>query len=1062
MRLGLDIGTNSIGWWLYHTRDGSPSGIIDGGVRIFSDGRDPQSKQSLAVDRRVARAARRRRDRYLRRRASLMRKLSDAGLMPRDPDEQKSLQLLDPYELRARGLDEALELTELGRAIFHLNQRRGFKSNRKTDRGDNEAGKIALATARLDQAMLAEGARTYGEFLHLRRKAAPSPRQVPSVRTRLQPLAGDDGKTVDGYDFYPGRHHLEAEFSALWTAQAAYHDVLTDELQAILFETVFYQRKLKAPKIGRCLYYDEPRLAKAHPLTQRRILLETVNQLRIREPGRPAVPLTKEQRDRILLKLDSKTVKAPTSANVSFIQLRKALGLLPDQSFSLESEARKGIDCDALRAVMAHKDRFGPRWSSLDLEEQWSLIVRVRGVESDEDHAALLEWLVNEYQLSRECALAVSNAPLPQGYGRIGLSATRKLVEILEQEVIPYSDAAARAFGHHSDFRTGEALKKLPYYGELLDRHVIPGSGDPTDDPITRYGRITNPTVHIGLNQLRRLINKIISDYRVPDEIVVELARDLKAGEERRAEIQRTIRKNTDAAIKRGEKLKECGIRDTGANRMMLRLWEELGEDPLDRRCPYSGKQIGIEQLFFSGACDVDHILPFSRTLDDSIANRIVCFREANSGKRNLSPFEAWGRTSRWADIEPLIARLPRNKQWRFAEDAMVRFEDEAGFLDRQLVDTQYLSRIAREYLSRLYPEKGEAPVYVVPGKMTEMLRRHWGLNKLKRLSDHDRASKAKDRTDHRHHAIDAAVIGATDRALIQKIQRAASRQEEQDLDRTIASIPPPWEGFREDLDRQLARITVSHRADHGRIDPTARSLGKDSTSGQLHNDTAYGLTDEVSSTGVSMVVTRKPLESLSADDLHKIRDQDLKHILLERVAGLDQKDLPAEFAKFRAQSGPYQGIRRVRLIQPQKVIEIRDQNGRPYKGYKGDSNHCYEIWRLPDGKWERVVYTTFEAHQRGIEKRPHPAAKRLMRLHKKDMIALDHPKHGPLIAVIAKLSEQRLDLVPHLEADADSRSRNKNDPFDFIRVSLSTLQKAGARRILVDELGRIRDPGPT
>ena len=458
--------------------------------------------------------------------------------------------------------------------------------------------------------------------------------------------------------------------------------------------------------------------------------------------------------------------------------------------------------------------------------------------------------------------------------------------------------------------------------------------------------------------------------------------------------------------------------------------------------------------------CDVDHILPFSRTLDDSIANRIVCLSKWNRVKRNWTPFEAWGNNpERWTKITPQIARLPNNKQWRFAQDAMERFEDENKFLDRQLVDTQYLSRIAREYLSRLYPDQGSSPVWVVPGRLTEMLRRNWRLNEL--LGDHNRAVKEKDRTDHRHHAIDAAVIGATDRGLIQRIQRASREREQLGLDDVIRGIDPPWDEFRHDIKAQLDRITVSHRADHGRIDPKARARGRDSTTGQLHNDTAYGLTDDVSSTGAPMVVTRKPLETLSEKDLHKIRDNDLRQILLDLADGVSAKDLPMVFANFRARPGPYQGIRRVRLLQAQKIIPVTGPDGRAYKGYKGDSNHCYEIWRMPDGKWERIVYTTFEAHQTGTQKRPHPAAKRLMRLHKKDTIALDHPKLGPIIAVIAKLSEQRLDLVPHAEADADRRARSKDEDFDLIRVAVSTLQKAGARRVLVDELGRVRDPGP-
>lgn len=174
LRLGLDIGTNSIGWWLFEANTNGICRSIDGGVRIFSDGREPargdRPGTPLAALRREKRSMRRRRDRYLRRRAALMRKLADAGLMPPDPGTLKDIQTLDPFELRARALDAPLTLHEFGRAIFHLNQRRGFKSNRKTDRGDNEATKISAASSRLDQAMMTEGARTFGEFLHKRRQ----------------------------------------------------------------------------------------------------------------------------------------------------------------------------------------------------------------------------------------------------------------------------------------------------------------------------------------------------------------------------------------------------------------------------------------------------------------------------------------------------------------------------------------------------------------------------------------------------------------------------------------------------------------------------------------------------------------------------------------------------------------------------------------------------------------------------------------------------------------------------------------------------------------------------
>lgn len=320
MRLGLDIGTNSIGWWLYGTDGGRISEVMDGGVRIFSDGRDPKTKASLAVDRRAARAQRRRRDRYLRRKAALMKRMAQVGLMPGDPSEAKALEVLDPYELRARGLDSLLPLTHFGRALFHLNQRRGFNSNRKTDRGDNESGKIKDATARLDQVMMAKGARTYGEFLHMRRAAAPDPKNVPSVRTRLTVAQRDDAEKEEvGYDFYPDRKHLSEEFDKLWAAQAQHApDVLTDDLRDEIAAIIFHQRPLKTPEVGLCLFTGQDgvperdkRIPSAHPLNQRRILMETVNNLKVSARGERSRALTREERDRILFALDNKNLRNP-------------------------------------------------------------------------------------------------------------------------------------------------------------------------------------------------------------------------------------------------------------------------------------------------------------------------------------------------------------------------------------------------------------------------------------------------------------------------------------------------------------------------------------------------------------------------------------------------------------------------------------------------------------------------------------------------------------------------------------------------------------------------------
>ena len=667
-RLGLDLGTNSLGWCALKL-DGNniPYGILATGSRIFSDGRDPKSGASLANDRRDARAMRRRRDRFLRRRTALIKHLTLAGFFPETEHGRKALQSLDPFALRARALDEKLNPHEIGRAFFHLNQRRGFKSNRKADKKDGEDGKIAIGIDRLRAAIEENGARTFGEFLHKRRAGAGSQSAIPAVRTRLREESGEGAKG-DGYDFYPSRALLEEEFTDIWEAQAPhYPEVMTEEVYKRLFEVVFHQRPLRAPKIGQCTLLDGERLPRAHPLFQKRRLLEELNALRIVRTGQVAEPLTKEQRDLLFLKLKDQRKSA-------FTALRKELKLERTARFNKESENRKDLAGDEVAAEMGAKTRFANRWAHFSWRQQWEIVSRVRAVESEKDEAACLNWLMTTFALEEERAKAVLSAHLPQGYGRFGLEATERLIEALEAEVITYDKAVVAAgLGHHSDFRPGLVFEDaqgnpaLPYYGVTLERHITPGTADPNDNgEASRVGRITNPTVHIGLNQLRRLVNALIRAYGPPAEIALELARELKLSEDEKKEVNARNTKNRREAEKRSEKLREIGQADNGANRALLKLWEELNpENVLDRRCVYTGQQISIEMLFSPGV-EIDHILPFDATLDDSNANKIVCLREANRLKRKRSPYEAWGHTAEWEEIAARASRLPREKRWRF------------------------------------------------------------------------------------------------------------------------------------------------------------------------------------------------------------------------------------------------------------------------------------------------------------------------------------------------------------------------------------------------------------
>jgi CRISPR-associated endonuclease Csn1 len=1078
-RLGVDLGSNSLGWAAVElNKDGRPCRLIAAGSRIFGAeigaGRDAKSGASLAVERRAARAMRRRRDRFKQRQAALLKHLTLAGLFPASDNERKALAGLDPFALRASGLHEALPLHHVGRALFHLNQRRGFKSNRKADRGKNEEdGKIRIGVSRLHEKMRDAGADTLGEFLHGRRAGTANPNAIPSVRTRLRPEAGE-GATSDGYDFYPDRQMLEDEFAAIWAAQAPHHpDTLTPENEKRLFEVIFHQRKLKKPKIGKCtLLGSQERLPKAHPLFQQRRLLEELNALRIVRAGQIAAPLTLKQRDALYLSLKDKRA-------VTFERLRKVLKLDPDDRFNKESENRKDIKGDELAAELGAKGRFGNRWAHFGTDTQWDIISRIRDQESDEDEAKLLAWLQDVHGLTQDQARVTVGARLPEGYGRFGITATTELIEALRTEVIVYSEAVQKAgLGHHSDRRTGEIFTDeagrpvLPYYGVALERHIMPGTGETSDPEEMRVGRLTNPTVHVGLNQLRKVVNALIRTYGPPQEIAVELARELKLDDDKKKEINTRNRRNREAAERRSRKLGEIGMADKGGNRAMLKLWEELNpQNVLDRRCVYTGKQISIDMLF-SEAVEVDHILPFSATLDDSNGNKILCMREANREKRKRSPYEAFGHRGDWEDVAARAARLPREKRWRFEPDAMTRFDNQGGFLARQLIDTQHLSRLAREYLCALYPESGEGSshVWVSPGRLTEMVRRKLGLNDL--LPDHNFSGggdQKKSRLDHRHHAIDAIVIAIVDRPMLQAIARASAAAGFEGQERII--IPEPWKDFRNEVRNVINAVVVSHRPDHGTAAKTTGSKkGPDATAGRLHNETAYGLTGEKDAKGNDIVVHRVPLAALKKPaDIQDVRDPDLRAALLAWTMSFEGKDFEARLRKF-PELGPeqFRNIRRLRVVEPLSVIPIRDKNGRAYKGYKGDSNYRYDVWELKDGKWVPEVVSMFDAHQldwTSAIRRDNPTARKVLSLHQDDVLAIQPDGQDRRLMRVVKFGQNgQITLAEPQEAgDLKRRDATPNDldPFKYTAPTAGGLKRIKARQVRIDELGRVFDPGP-
>ncbi len=1049
-RLALDMGANSLGWCVYRLDDSDePVAVVRLGSRIFSDGRDPKTLASRAADRRLARQARRRRDRVLKRRHKLMKALVEFCLMPTDAASGKQLQKVDPYALRARGLDQPLTPHELGRALYHLARKRGFRSSRKDAKDEEsikESGKVYAAIAALREKVKSAGCRTVGEYL-ARQHAECLP-----VRARRS----SDGQ----YVLYLQRAMVAEEFDMLWAAQQPHHPrLLTDHARDTLRDIMLFQRRLRPVEPGRCPFEPgEYRARLCAPLQQRFRILQELNHLRVRD-GVGDRALTLDERNRMY------KVLLAEPCLVTFSDLAKAIGLRNSKAFNYgRDEKRRGFKGDAISARFTAANALGEAWEKLVAEQQYALAVLVEQADqADSLVAALLalpadvthasEIMKGQHDemriistlrsfpitLNDKQARALAHFVLPDDYGSLSLKALSRIVPELECEVVNYDEAVRRAgYHHHSQFYTGEFFMQLPYYGQLLVGYTspVPTAADRDE---RRYGKIPNPTVHIGLNQVRQLINALIKRYGHPHQIVIELTREFGASGERRREIT----KQQAEGQKRNEcynaELEKLSVRINRDNRLKLQLWDELGkDDAMDRYCIYSGKRLS-KALLFSDEIEIDHILPFSRSLHDGMGNKILCTRQSNRDKGNRTPFEAWGHTDNWTSLVERAEKLPEHKCKLFCEDALETFLDGKDFLARHLTDTAYLGRATKQYLTGICPPNF---IWVSTGRLTGLIRGKFGLSKLLY------GDGVKNREDHRHHALDAAVIGLCSRSLIKRMSDAARQAEEKGEQRLLETLDLPWPSFHDDLGACLSAIVVSHKPDHGK-------------QSALHNDTNYGWRGAPDKRGNPLVGRRKPLDSIkNARDAESIASELLRAEITQLLAPLSAgKDIKAALLSYSERTG----IRRVICEERLSVIPIRDRRtGVPYRYVKGDGNFCYEIFHKSDGRWDGEVINSFEANQKSyVESSTHAqnGMPLVMRIHKDDMLAVEEGAED-IVMRVAQFSDGRILLAAHKEANVAARARDSGDSFKFTQVAVDTLRKMKCRQVGVDVLGYVNDPG--
>lgn len=1006
--LGLDLGSSSIGWALV---DEAAQRIIRSGVRVFPEGvdRDKQGGEiSKNENRRIKRGMRRQILRRAQRKKALRAALLRAGLLPSDPAEVAPLDQLDPYALRVKGLDQKLEPFEIGRVLVHLNQRRGFKSNRKGAKTKEEKGMLA-EISELAQQIEAARCRTLGEYLHL-------------LRTEGGELARVRGK-------HTRREMLQQEFELLWNKQREFHpQTLTDQLRTELWDKLIaYQRAMYWPRsvVGRCeLEPRERRCRREHRVAQQFRMLQEVNNLRVIDATGELRHLASEERAKLISYLSAAKER-------TFDEIRRHLGLLDSHGFNLEFGDRRkllGLPTDVL---LSSKRLFGKQWHDMP-EDLKNRIINVL-LDDDIPDEKFFQIAREKWGVHGDLAEKLAEVDLKEGYASYSLKAMTKLLPFLEQG-LPLSGKAGEPDALHSA-------------GYLRSDERTIGQRDFLPEP----PEIANPLVRAALFQVRQLVNAIVREYGKPGAIHIELARDVKGtAEQRRQQTWRTREREQKRAGVATIIEKEMQIRARRSDIERYILWEQQG-----KVCMYSGQPISIVQLL-SGEVDVDHILPYSRSLDDSQLNKVVAFRTENQAKGNQTPYQwlAERDPEKYEGVLQRTARLPldvRNaKRPKFAVKSVQLDE----FVERQLNDTRYISRKVAEYVVCL-----GVHVVCTKGLCTSELRHYWGLDQILR----DDGLQLKNREDHRHHAVDAIAIALTDRRRLQALAGV----------RDSAELPLPWADFRAAAEKSVNGVNVSFRVE--------RRVG-----GALHEETLYGATAKPWKGGEELrrdldgnvkerpwaagwveergaFAYRKPLEALTPAMVSDIRDLKIRELVQARLTlhGINEgasKGVPAvawkEPLRMPGENGAI--IKKVRLLRRDETI-LPIRSGRAC--VKTGSNHHVCIFEYEEGGKKRrdaIWVSMIEAARRVREKeqlirREHPSRKDatfLMSLSRGEMV-LGTFKGQERLCVFQTGASTQGQL--YFAAHTDARKSGEKEKF---AAKASTLT---ARKVTVDPLGRIR-----
>ncbi len=822
--LGLDIGTGSVAAALI---DSNERELIDIFIRTFDAAEVAKTGESLNLQRRTARGTRRRLRRRAHRQLRLRRLLQQQGMI--NSTEADILQGHDVWTLRAAGLDRALTPVEWAAVLYHLSKHRGFQSNRKHIQTKDD-GKVLEHIKANQQQRQTRGYRTAGEMFardpdYAQRKRNTTDWYQNSIdRNEINHERGRP-TGLQKYKNSIDRNEINHELKTLFAQQRQHGNVHADPAFEDQIYTLLNSRKpvFKEDDIENMVGYctlelkekrRKKRAAKACYSVERFVWLSKLNNLKLLPPNKKQRSLHAQERA-LLIDLPF------SKSKVTFAQIRKTLGLDDATTCNLvHYKHKENQDPETLRQEADKKALFEAKgfhalrkaYEQHGLKHEW---------QRDSQDPGRLNLIANTISLYREderIAAELSTAGIEpaiieavshcdfSGFAHLSVCAIDRMLPYLKQGQ-RYDEAAASAGYHHSQTRPKTDTRQSL----------------PAPDPDT----IRNPVVLRALNQARRLINAIIREYGYPQTIRIELARDIAKSKKERDKIvkeQGGYQKIKEQ--KRQQFIERFHREPRGDELLKMRLYDEQGG-----QCAYSQKDIRLERLDEPGYVEIDHILPRSRSHDDSLNNKALVLSGENQRKRDQTPFEylggatdspEWQHFAAWVKAQKGIRKAKRDRY------LCADFSEEAAreFRSRQLNDTRWVGRELKAVIEQHLPG---IHCQVVSGRLTALLRHRWGFREKKRTND-------------LHHGMDAAVVAAATDNMVQRLARHNRYHETKayarvsDMAVPDKYFPRPWDDFANTIQQYLKRpefrvsravTKLSHGAAH---EATIRAIVKNDT----------------------------------------------------------------------------------------------------------------------------------------------------------------------------------------------------------------------------------------